>query len=198
LGLPDDKKLYICVQTLIKFHPDFDDILARILEADPQGEIILLEGLQVIWTDALKARLKENMPQVFHRIRFLPQLDIPDFLSLLNEADVILDTPYYGGGMTTYEALAVGTPVVTLAGASMKGRYSLGCYETLGISEPTANTVDEYVAIALRIANDPVYRDQLRQTILARNSALFENMAVIREMEILLQEMVHQAEHREK
>jgi predicted O-linked N-acetylglucosamine transferase (SPINDLY family) len=196
LNLPEQTRLYTCVQTLIKFHPDFDDLLRQILERDPQGVILLVEGLNTRWTEALKARLETTVSPYIDRVRFLPHLGMDDYLSLLNAADVILDTPHFGGGLTTYETMAVGTPLVTLAGASMKGRYGAGCYTAMGLPDLIAHTTEDYVALALRIANEPDYREQLRQAILEHNAVLFEDMNVIRRMESLLLQMVQDAEQR--
>ena len=42
LGLPAGATLYGCPQSLFKFHPDFDAVLNRIAEGDPEGRIVLL------------------------------------------------------------------------------------------------------------------------------------------------------------
>ena len=41
-GLPDDRHLYVCFQNPLKLHPDFDPLLAGILEADPRALVVLL------------------------------------------------------------------------------------------------------------------------------------------------------------
>ena len=38
-GLSEDCKLYVCPQSIFKFHPDFDDILGKILRQDTEGTI---------------------------------------------------------------------------------------------------------------------------------------------------------------
>ena len=42
-GLPADKHLYCCPQTLFKFNPEFDLVLGEILRLDPLAELVLLE-----------------------------------------------------------------------------------------------------------------------------------------------------------
>ena len=41
-GLRDQGNLYVCLQNPMKFHSDFDPLLKGILEADPNGTIVLL------------------------------------------------------------------------------------------------------------------------------------------------------------
>ena len=104
-----ESNLYICPQSLFKIHPDFDHILSAILRKDPKGELILLEGQHGEWSVRLKNRFKHTMPDVNSRIRFLPRLNGSDFLQCISLANVILDTPHFCGGNTSYEALAVGS-----------------------------------------------------------------------------------------
>ena len=40
----DRPHTYVCPQTLCKFHPDFDEVLAGILNGDVLAKIVLLEG----------------------------------------------------------------------------------------------------------------------------------------------------------
>ena len=41
-GLPEGRNLYVCFQNPLKLHPDFDRLLAGVLEADPRGLVVLL------------------------------------------------------------------------------------------------------------------------------------------------------------
>ena len=41
-GLPDGRHLYVCFQNPLKLHPDFDPLLAGVLEADPRALVVLL------------------------------------------------------------------------------------------------------------------------------------------------------------
>src|SRR5690606_24511696 len=43
-GLPDDRRIYLCPQTVLKLHPDHDELFAKVLEADPEGLLVLKAG----------------------------------------------------------------------------------------------------------------------------------------------------------
>ena len=60
------------------------------------------------------------------RLIFRGGSDHPDFLKNYNEIDIAVDTAPYSGGITTCEALMMGTPVVTVPGSTMASRHSLG------------------------------------------------------------------------
>ncbi len=48
------------------------------------------------------------------------------FLTLLWAADAVLDPPHFGSGNSSYEAFALGAPIVTWPGAFMRGRVTAG------------------------------------------------------------------------
>jgi protein O-GlcNAc transferase len=183
LGLDHAARLYICPQSLFKLHPEFDETLGRILRADPLGHVILIQGAHPHWTELLRARLSWSISDVVDRIRFLAPLPSWDFLDLLSLADCLLDPFPFGGGNTTFEALALGVPIVTLPGRYLRGRVTAACYRKLGFGDLIAADVDQYVTLALRLATDREFHDESSRRILAAAGAIYENEAVVREME---------------
>jgi predicted O-linked N-acetylglucosamine transferase (SPINDLY family) len=68
--------------------------------------------------------------------------------------DIALDPVPYNGTVTTLEALAMGVPVVTLAGAAHAGRVGAAILTRLGRSDWIARSADEYLSIAGALAAD--------------------------------------------
>lgn len=181
-GLSNERHLYLCPQSLFKLHPDFDAILARILEADPAGQIVLIEGGHPHWTHLLRERLAQSMGRLIERVMFLPQLPSADFLELLALADVMLDPIHFGGGNTTLEALAFGTPIVTLPGDFLRSRVAYACYRQMGILDLVAVNTDDYVRLAIEFGSNSDRRQELRQRLLGANSVLYENAGILNEL----------------
>src|SRR5262249_45536305 len=123
-GLPERATVYACPQTLFKFHPEFDALLADILRQDPEGVLVLIEGRCRLWNELLLNRFRREMPDVCDRVRWLPRLSRPDYIRLLAASDVMLDPIHFGGGNTSYEAFAMGLPVVTWPSAFLRGRLT--------------------------------------------------------------------------
>jgi predicted O-linked N-acetylglucosamine transferase (SPINDLY family) len=190
LGLAADATLYVCPQSLFKIHPDFDAILAAILRGDPRGRVVLIAGPYRHWTQLLTERLRRSLPDVASRIDFLPRMSQDDFLHLQARADVLLDTTGFGGGSTSYEAFAFGTPIVTRPGPFLRGRITFACYQQMGILDTIAATDDEYVAIALRLGQDKAWREHVRGEILAHKHLLYEDAGVVRELERFFEDAV--------
>jgi predicted O-linked N-acetylglucosamine transferase (SPINDLY family) len=114
-----------------------------------------------------------------------------EYFRLVGLADVILDTPHYGGGANTlYDAFACGTPVVTLPGAVHRSRYAAAAYARMEIAEPVAPTAEAYVDRAVEIASHPDLREDLRRRILAASEVLFEDRQAIEEHRAFFQSAI--------
>jgi len=182
-GLAEDRRIYLCPQSLFKVHPDFDAMLAEILRGDPFGEIVLIEARTASWGNILRERLQHAMPDVIARVRFLPGMSPDDFLALIAVSDVMLDTIYFNGMNTCLEAFSVGVAVVTMPTGLQRGRHAYGMYKRMGIDECIAATPKHYVDIVLRLGTDRHFRASVKEKILARNAVLYEDMNVVREFE---------------
>lgn len=186
LGLPPDKHLYACPQTLFKFHPDFDEVLATILRDDPLAEIVLLEGRLPEWTHRLKRRFRRTLPEQGSRVRFLPALPRADFLSLLAVSDVVLDPLHFGGGNSSLEAIAVGAPVVTICGNYLRSRITSAIYTQIGYHELVAKDPAHYAALAVRLGTDRIYRAAVVERLKAAAANLFDDRRASMELETCL------------
>lgn len=181
-GFDPAKRLYLCQQSVIKHHPDLDCVIAAILRGDEGGEVVLLEGAVKHWSDQVRQRLAETIPDVAPRVRFVPRLSPEDFISLTAAADVIFDAPHFSGGNTSYEAFALGKPVATHAGAFMRGRVTLGQYRAMGLGDEfTSDTVEGVGDIALKLGLDTDYRRDAETRVRAAAQALWDEDAAVEE-----------------
>jgi protein O-GlcNAc transferase len=180
-GLDPGRHIYLCFQNLFKIHPDFDEVLAGILQRDPQGDIVMMEGRHVTWTKMLQSRLERNLGSNAARVKFLPSQSHPDFMSLNALADVSLDPMHFGGGNTTYEALAIGLPVVTLPSDFLRARITLAMYSQMGFLDCVVSSPSQYIDLAVRLGTDRTYRQSIHENILATCPVLFEDRRAIQQ-----------------
>lgn len=182
-GLTEDQHLYLCQQNLRKVQPDFDPLAAEILRRDPQGVLLFIQDKEPHITSLLRQRLKQTLPDVIDRVRFLPRLSETDYLNLLALVEVSLDTLHYtGGANTTYDALAVGTPIVTLPTQFHRGRYTTAAYQQMGMTDCVADSPAQYVELALALGTDPAYRAKISHHLSQACPVLFEDQQAVTEL----------------
>jgi predicted O-linked N-acetylglucosamine transferase (SPINDLY family) len=183
-GISQEQHCYLCAQQLGKFHPDFDAILAGILRRDAKGVVVATGDTHGGFiANQLRRRFAETMPDVADRIVFIPLQPIPDYLSLVAAADVLLDPLHFAGLNTSYDGFSLNQPVVTLPARFERSRYTLGCYKKMGLSDCVASDPEQYVDIAVALGTDARFRSQVVERIRQASPVLFDDMEAVREHE---------------
>ncbi len=115
-------------------------------------------------------------------------------LALYDRIDIALDPFPYNGTTTTCEALWMGVPVVTLRGDRHAGRVGASLLAQAGLTDLVARSVEEYVEIAVALADNPVRRDDLRCCLRPRLAAspLCDGPAFARKVEAAFRRMWQQ------
>jgi predicted O-linked N-acetylglucosamine transferase (SPINDLY family) len=98
---------------------------------------------------------------VFHTVRGA-------HMPFYNEVDVTLDPFPLTGGTSTCEALWMGAPVVNLRGEALFERLSYSILSNVGLAHHSADTLDGYIDIAIRLAADREQRRELRRNLRER------------------------------
>lgn len=112
-------------------------------------------------------------------------LDHAALLNYYGALDIALDTHPYSGVTTTCEALWMGVPVVTLAGEQFISRNSAALIANVGLNKLTASKPQQYVEIAVALADDRAHMAELRHAQRARfkNSPLGNAPLFVRQLE---------------
>ena len=99
-----------------------------------------------------------------------------DYLAGYADIDIVLDTFPHPGATTTCEAMWMGVPTVTLGGETMLSRIGASMLTCAGLSEWVAWREDEYVALAIKHAQDVSGLTRLRREMRGRvaETALFD------------------------
>ncbi|HEX8013098.1 MAG TPA: tetratricopeptide repeat protein [Casimicrobiaceae bacterium] len=190
-GLPADRTLLLCPQSLWKIHPDNDALFAQVLAANPRALLVLFAGRHPAITTAFTQRLGAAFEgyglALAERARVLPQVGHEDYLRINLACDAMLDTLHWSGGNTSLDALACALPIVTLPGAYMRGRQSAGMLGLLGVPELIARDRAEYLTLVGRLVGDATWRAGLRTRIRAGHGRLFDAREPIEPLQRLFQ-----------
>jgi len=183
--LPPDRALWGCLHRLEKLHPDFDLALEAIARAVPDSLFVFVEEDVPSLTSLYLDRLARSAPTAREQVVMLSRMDWPDFLALAGCLDVLLDPFHFGSGITLYETIHTGTPVVTLEGRFLRSRFVAAAYRLIEVEDPpVAATPAAYVELAVALMQDPQRRELLRQEIAAKAKArLYDRFDYVRGFE---------------
>lgn len=111
--------------------------------------------------------------------------DAREHLLRYEQLDIALDTFPYAGTTTTCDALWMGVPVVTLAGAAHAARVGCSLLGAVGLDDLVARDVDDYVRIAAALAADSGRRRELHASLRRRvaSSVLVDGASFARRFE---------------
>lgn len=139
---------------LSKFSPHVVSVWSKLLRALPDARLVLA-GLPEGGSGyaLLRGWLRDEGIDL-ERVRFHPRMGMLDYLALHNEIDLCLDTFPYSGGTTTFHALYMGVPTLTLAGATMAGRQTVCVLEHSGLAQFVADDEEDFVRKGIAASRD--------------------------------------------
>jgi len=92
---------------------------------------------------------------VLDSVIFYTRIDkVEDHLNLYKEIDIALDTFPYNGVTTSFEAIWMGVPVLTMAGYNFNSRCGESINKNLKIESLIAINNDEYISKAVSLSNN--------------------------------------------
>jgi predicted O-linked N-acetylglucosamine transferase (SPINDLY family) len=155
-----------------KISPDAVRIWSEIVRATPGSRIVIKH--QALEDAALKRRIFEAF--VAHgiagdRIDCIGATSRDDHLKAYGDIDICLDPLRLNGGISTWEAVAMGVPVVAMLGNALASRASAAILTSIGLTDWIGADEAAYIDIALKNAARPNYLTELRREIPLRIEA---------------------------
>jgi protein O-GlcNAc transferase len=192
VALPAGIRGYLfCPQSVHKLHPGHDAAFAAILSRCPDHALVLVPHPLPHLRDALTRRISASLRTAgidpARQLVVLPKVSYADFLAVARGAALLLDSFGWSGGNTSLEALAQGTPIVTLPGETMRTRHTAAMLGLIDLPELVAADESSYVSTAVAIATEPERRAGLSATIAGRSGALFDDASIAPALAALLE-----------
>jgi len=191
LGLRSDTVAFWCGQSLYKFLPQFDQVFANIAKQVGNCQFVFLQyhGAQQVtqfFQDRLDQAFESHNLKASDYVIMAPRLSQNQYAAALGQCDIFLDSIGWSGCNSTLESLPHNIPIVTMLGTLMRGRHSAAILRMMGIAETIANDVDEYTAIAVRLAKNPDERRALGRKISSNKYRLYRDRSCIVALEDFL------------
>jgi len=167
-----------------KITPEVMATWANVLRAVPGSRLVLMVHV----TDSLR----EYVVNIFQanavsagRLEFANRRPLAQYLELISSVDIALDPFPFVGHTTTCDCVWQGVPVVTLAGETYVSRFGGSALVSMGLQQWIAQSREEYVEIAARLAGDLDRLAELRAGLRQRmaSSRLVDGVAFTRNLE---------------
>ena len=135
-------------------------------------DILRRSSNTVLWLLADNERVRRNYLAAARehgispeRLQFAPPLTHREHLLRLGRANLFLDTLGCGAHATAGEALVLGLPLLTLPGRTVHERYAAALLLDAGLSELVADTRENYIDFAVRMATSSAFYHACRARV---------------------------------
>jgi protein O-GlcNAc transferase len=123
------------------------------------------------------------------------------FVALIAAADVALDPFPWGGGVSTLDSFAAGTPVITAPSLQTVVQLAAGMYRKMGMGQASghcciAADIDEYVHMAVSVAQNATMRGEASRRIAASRAKVYDDASSLVEWSDMLQRLGRSARAR--
>jgi len=158
-----------------KINDSVIDVWSQILKNVTGSKLILKSSLKVD-KNHIKKKFIEN--GVSSSIVFLEKRKLIKHFSLYKQIDIALDTFPYNGVTTSFEAISMGVPVLTMKGYNFNSRCGESINKNLGMKDLIAKNESEYIFKAKKLAEDQDELLKIRKKIfaIAPNTPLFNKI----------------------
>ena len=194
-GMPDVNELpalkngYItfgCLNNLAKINEEVLSVWKHVLDAVPNSRLLLQNsGFRDPENKERFARQCKMLEIGPERLDLRPFTSIQDFAKTYHEIDIALDPFPFCGGMTSFDALWMGVPVITLAQPQLAGRQTLSMLHNLNLETLISSSIEDYWTIAKNLASDYILLSQVREELRNDfvNSPLYGRYHLARDLE---------------
>jgi protein O-GlcNAc transferase len=190
-GLPPDGFVFCSFNNTYKLAKPVFEMWMRLLGAVPGSVLWLAEANPDMAVNLRReARSCGVAPE---RIVFAPRVPLPEHLARQRLGGLFLDTVPYNAGATGAAALWSGVPLLTMLGQTFVGRMAASMLHAVGLPELVTHNLEEYEALALKLAREPDLLSSIRQKLHdnLRVAPLFDTDRFRRKLEEGYTTMVH-------
>ena len=183
LGLPATGFVFCCFNQNYKITPQVFDSWMQILQKVEGSVLWLLEdSATAIANLKNEAQVRGITPE---RLVFAKSLPLADHLARHQLADLFIDTLPYNAHTTASDALWAGLPVLTSIGETFPGRVAASLLKAVGLPELITYSQEEYVDLAIELANDPQRLRSIRNKLIENRSttSLFDSTVFTKHIE---------------
>jgi len=174
-----------------KITPQIYKSWIEILEKVPKSKILIYVENQYAEENLKKESVRYSLNK--ERLIFCYRVSRGKYLERFKTVDLFLDTYPYNGGTTVIDALAVGTPVLTIIGNTFASRQASSILKNIDMDELVCKSTTDYVNNAVHYALNPIKLIKIKEKLLKKinEKEIFNVVKFTREYEKKILEIYH-------
>ena len=175
---PFCKNNYITFCSFNNFNKINDNVInvwSKILKNVKNSKLLIKNSVIKQISKRLEDKFREQ--GVFESVCILPrEINFQDHLKIYEKVDIALDTFPYNGVTTSFEAVYMGVPVLTMSGYNFNSRCGESINNNLKLNYLVAVNESDYISKAINLSNDIDKLNDIRKKVFSRclNSPLFD------------------------
>lgn len=185
--LPENTFVFCCFNQTFKITPDVFSVWMRLLKAQPNSVLWLLDCNQWAKRNLIREALAQGIAA--DKLIFAPRVSIANHLARHAHADLFLDTLSYNAHTTCSDALWMGIPVLTYVGDTFASRVAGSLLQTADLNEFITYSLQDYENKALYFLRNPTYLLRTKEKLLSERmtSKLFDTALFAKSLEAIYQ-----------
>lgn len=145
-----------------KINDNVINVWSKILQNVKNSKLILKSSLKID-SNFLKTKFADK--GVLNSVIFLEKRKLDIHFNLYKQVDIALDTFPYNGVTTSFEAISMGVPVITMKGFNFNSRCGASINMNLGMENLIAKDEEDYIFKAKELAEDKEKLSNIRKKI---------------------------------
>lgn len=163
VGLPKTGLVMACFNNLYKLKQPVFDSWIRVLKANPQTYLWLLDDNPVATAQLTAYLAQQGIGS--DRYGFAPRCSHLEYRQRLTLADVYLDTYPYNAGSTARDVMDAGLPLLTLSGKTFISRMAGSLLHHAGLDELICDSLTAYETRLQELVDNPTELKSLRKRL---------------------------------
>ena len=164
-----------CFNNYNKITDQVINVWSKILNLVKNSKLVLKSSMNIHSTKRLTEKFKYN--GVLDSIIFKEtEKEFNNHLELYEQVDIALDTFPYNGVTTSFEAIFMGVPVLTMSGYNFNSRCGSSINKNLNLNDLISKNEEDYISKAVNLSKDKNLLFKYRELVFnnCMDSSLFD------------------------
>ena len=194
------EKVFLCPGAPYKYQPEFDEFIFKLLDLDTSIIVCFFHDNQhsnsyLSSGELLLKRLhsyfsKNNHPEYYSRLRLLNFMPNSAFQWQLCNSFCVIDSYPFSGYNTIISTLTCRTPIITIEGKYMRGRFGSGILKNIGLDDFVATSLSGAIEICRNLISNQHLTAKFKSIVNANFNSIFSNSSS-KDLDIFLNEILN-------